>query len=131
MNNVLLYGTQNVSASPSLGLNLSVTGGILSGTVGASANAKLFANLLVNISSSGMVAFTTTQGNSLSQVAASSDVGASGTVLSPGASATLTYNGKLAYDSGLVQSKLKSGSQYMVTVTGNQGASANSTVTAK
>jgi len=131
LNNLILYGQQTAKTNSSLGLNLSITGGILVGNAGSTASVKLFSGLLLSISNSGIVAFSAMPSSSLSLSANGGASGAAGATLAPGASTTLTYNGKLYFDSGAVQSSLKSGSQYNVVVTGSGGAAANSTVTAK
>jgi len=132
LDSLMVYGTQNVSANPALGLNLSVSGGLLGGNLNANANAKIIGSLLLNVSSTNMVAFQASSNGSLAIVNSSGSLSsASGLSISPGSSATLTYSGKMNYDSGVIQSRLQSGSQYNVVVTGSGSASASSTVAAK
>jgi len=130
LGSVILYGPQTASTSQALGLNLSVTGGLLGGSVNGNANAGIFSGLLLDISGTNMVAFGASSGGSLSLLSNGGASGPAGVVVAPGGSTTLAYSGKISYDSGLVQSRLDSDMAYNVVVTGSGGASAESSTTA-
>ena len=126
LNNLVVYGKQNVSGNSGLKLNLSVKGGVLGGGMqGSLSGASLVA---FNIESGNMVAFSTS-GSSLTQISSSNNA-AGGASVNSGTSLTFEYKGELTYDSGMLYSTISSGSQYQIIVTGSNGAYATTNVTA-
>lgn len=117
LNNVVLYGPQAVNANSSASIGLGIGG------LGLNISAGAIAKVVANIQAFNMVGFSTTSSGSLSQTTQAS-TSSSGYTISPGSTATLTYTGKLTYDSALLQAKTKPGSAYNVVVTGQSGATA-------
>lgn len=135
LNSVLVNGQETVVAAPSVGLNVSIgSGGVLGNGVASkgSTNAqyKSLVALGLNIVAFNTLGFVVNSNGSLSVPSSEADVRSSGYVLGPGASATMTYNGIVAYNSGTLYSTPEVGSQYTVTVTGQGGASASTRITA-
>jgi hypothetical protein len=135
VSNLVLYGNQNVSTSSSAGVNGSILGSInsgLGGSINISTGVMAAIDVGLNIKSFNSATFVATSSGQLSVPSSQAQFsGASGVTIAPGSSATLTFTGVQSYDSGLYIAKPMSGTQYMVTVVGNSGATASSYVTAK
>jgi hypothetical protein len=136
LNNVVVNGAVNATASSSAGANASVTGsinGILGGTTGtAGINASIIAALRVgfNLKAFQQTTFVAS-GSSLVQVTGAGSVsGSSGATVGSASSTTLSFNGETTYDSGVYHTTIVPGSSYTIVVTGQNGATASTVVTA-
>ncbi len=137
LNSVVVRGNESVVASPSAGFNLSIGNGLTGGvglgqTAKGSANAqyKALAAIGLNIVAFNTLGFVATSGGSLSVPNSAADIMTSGYVLAPGTSATLTFSGTVAYNSGTLYATPKAGSAYEVSVISQDGAEASTAVTA-
>ncbi len=137
LNSVVVHGNTSVQTSPTAGFNISLGNG-LTGGVGIGQTAKESANLQYKVLSSlgtkivsfGAFGFVANSNGTLSVPNSAADVRTSGYVLSQGSSATLTFNGTAAYNSGTLYAMPKAGSQYEISVIGQDGTEASTTVTA-
>jgi hypothetical protein len=141
LNSVIIYGTQNVSASQSASANASVVsslnsallGGSGSAKVSASAKALLGVGLNIKAFQSATFSLSSTAGSyslppggNLTLVSSSSAFSSGGGVtVTPGSTVTLRYAGRMAYDSGAYHSGLVVGAPYKVVVTGSEGATSS------
>ncbi|MCW6159664.1 MAG: hypothetical protein LVQ95_01075 [Candidatus Micrarchaeales archaeon] len=132
---VLLQGNESVAVSGSANVNASVEGdlnGVLGGDRRAnlSSEAEAAANVGVEVEAQRSVAFMVQSNDALTLALTESDFGDSGATIAAGSTATLTFSGKMAVNSGLYQITPKVGNDYTITVIGEDGASASSVVTA-
>jgi hypothetical protein len=111
LNNVQVYGQQNVSSS---------SGGLLGG---------LFGTLGLQIQSLGVLNFVIGSSGSLSIPNSNASFSGSGYVLTPGSSTTLVYSGTALYGGSVVSTPVV-GSSYDIVVTGSDNAQASSAVNA-
>ncbi len=134
--NVVLDGQQDVTASTASGADASVAGDlneILGGagsSIGLNASASTALQVGANLHAFQQAVFAASSSGELSQVSSAANISNSGIDLSPGSSATLTYSGQATYDSGLYTTAVVSGSSYSLAVGGQDGATASTTVTA-
>lgn len=139
MSNLVLYGTQNVSATAALsvaaGANLTsvINQGIVNGVApGVLVNLNIPALLAVGLSikSYAMQNFAAGSGGSLTLVTSLASAQTNGTTISGGSSATFTYNGIALYNSNMFQTTPKEDAQYRMVMGSKSGASASTVVTA-
>ncbi|MDE1833626.1 MAG: hypothetical protein KGH58_04375 [Candidatus Micrarchaeota archaeon] len=133
LNNIVLYGRQNVTASPGAGVNSSVAMGInnlLYGRASEVVNARALVEVAVNIRTYGMQNFAINSNGTMVQVTSLASAQTSGITIAPGANATLMYNSTASYNSGTFQTTPTPGSQYRIAVSGRAGVSAGTMVTA-
>lgn len=138
LNNLVLFGTPAAQATVSSSANAVIRaqiGSILSGGRGA-ANASASANAVghvgLNIIALRVINFIISgNGGGLTLPSASSDFEGNGLTLTSGSSATLSYNGVISYNNNAIVVTPTIGSQYRITVTGDDDeiASTNVTVT--
>ncbi|MDE1811053.1 MAG: hypothetical protein KGH66_03360 [Candidatus Micrarchaeota archaeon] len=135
LNNIVLYGMQNVSAhsAAGAGVNSSVAAGLnnlLYGRANAVVNARALVEVAVNLRTYGMQNFAINSNGTMVQVTSLASAQTSGATIAPGASATLVYNSTASYNSGTFQTTPTVGSQYRIAVSGRAGVSAGTMVTA-
>lgn len=132
---VLLQGNETVVVSAGAGVNASVEGtinGALGGDSksGISGEAGAAADVGIEIEALRTVTFTTQSSGALAIASSESDFENGGATIAAGSTATLTFSGKITENSGVFQVTPKAGSDYTITVIGEEDASASTVVTA-
>lgn len=134
LNNLIVYGAQNVSAGPSAAVRANGTigiGGPIGAGIGASANASAVAAVRLNLHTYAMQNFAIGQNGSMALITNSSSAQArSGVAIGAGSSVTINYNSTATYNSRTVKTVPTAGSEYRIVVSGRAGISASTKVIA-
>ena len=133
ISDVVLQGKQNAVVSRSTGLNTSVLGSVNSvlngnGSSKSEAHASVLEDLGLNIEDLNQLGFVVSPEGSLALPTDAASIEDSGYTLNQGASATFTFNGVVSYNSGKLYAAPEAGSQQQITVVGEDGAHATTTV---